>query len=254
MDYNGDVGRIHDFDEPFQFPRFAMADKKSKFLPWDKLALWIIGSLVLFLIGFSYFWSNLTLAGEEFSPELFQVRAFSYWRLPGTKLRLSATKIGVASSPCTKHILNHLKPVPTGITWQVITASQGNASDQLPPSVLTKYLYQKNPNGDSYWDDWSFHHPKQAAIIWPIVQQAAMRELYVCVPDLLRAAEAGGEDNQLNVALKRICLQAALVKQQAGMSPSADTTSSNSLGQWARDFAGDVLEDPVIQDAISTMN
>ena len=235
-----------------------MADKKSKFLNWDKLAMWIIGGLALFLVGFSYFWSNLTLAGEEFSPELFQVRAFSYWRLPGTKMRLSATKIGVSSSPCTKHILNHLKPISTGVTWQVITASQGNAKDQLAPSILTKYLYQKNPNGDSYWDDWSFHHPKQAAILWPVVQQAAMRELYVCVPDLFRAAEAGGEegiaDNRLNVALKRICLQAASVKQHAFGASSDATTSSSALSQWARDFAGDVLEDPDIQDAISTMN
>ena len=220
--------------------------------------MWIIGGLALFLVGFSYFWSNLTLAGEEFSPELFQVRAFSYWRLPGTKMRLSATKIGVSSSPCTKHILNHLKPISTGVTWQVITASQGNAKDQLAPSILTKYLYQKNPNGDSYWDDWSFHHPKQAAILWPVVQQAAMRELYVCVPDLFRAAEAGGEegiaDNRLNVALKRICLQAASVKQHAFGASSDATTSSSALSQWARDFAGDVLEDPDIQDAISTMN
>lgn len=234
-----------------------MAVKKSKFLQWDKLALWIISGFVLFLIGFSYFWSNLTLAGEEFSPELFQVRAFSYWRLPGTKMRLSATKIGVSSSPCTKHILNHLKQIPTGLTWHVITASQGNANDQLPPGILTKYLYQKNANGDSYWDDWSFHHPKQAAILWPVVQQSAMRELYVCVPDLLRTAEAGGEaeieDSQLNVALKRICLKAALLKQQAFASSSNATASSSSLGQWARDFAGDVLEDPEIQDAISTL-
>ena len=235
-----------------------MADKKSKFLPWDKLALWIISTLVLFLIGFSYFWSNLTLAGEEFSPELFQVRAFSYWRLPGTKIRLSATKIGVSSSPCTKHILNHLKPIPSGLTWQVITASQGNAKDQLPPGILTKYLYQKNPNGDSYWDDWSFRHPKRAAILWPVVQQAALKELYVCVPDLLRTAEAVGEagieDNQLNVALKRICLQAALMKQQAFASSSDVTNSASSIGQWARDFAGDVLEDPEIKDAISNLN
>jgi hypothetical protein len=235
-----------------------MADKKSKFLNWDKLAMWIIGGLVLFLIGFSYFWSNLTLAGEEFSPELFQVRAFSYWRLPGTKMRLSATKIGVSSSPCTKHILNHLKPISTGVTWQVITASQGNAKDQLAPGILTKYLYQKNPNGDSYWDDWSFHHPKQAAILWPVVQQAAMRELYVCVPDLFRTAEAGGEegiaDNPLNVALKRICLRAASMKQHTFGASSDATTSSSALSQWARDFAGDVLEDPDIQDAISTMN
>jgi len=229
-----------------------MAEKKSNLLPWDRLVLWIIGIVVLFLVGFSYFWSNLTLSGEEFSPELFQVRAFSYWRLPGSKLRLSSTNVGTSSSPCTKQILNHLKPVSSGPTWQVTTASQGTSRDQLAPVVLTKYLSQKNPNGDPYWDDWSFRHPKQAAILWPVVQQAAIMELYICMPDLLRTAEEFAEDTKLNAMLKLICLRAAALKSQLKKS-ATNESGQPSLAQWARDFAGDVMEDSDVQDAVESV-
>lgn len=229
-----------------------MAVKNSKTLPWDKLVIWGAGFVVVSLIVLSFFGSNLTLSGEEFSPELFQVRAFSYWRLPGTKLRLSSTKVGIPSSPCSKQILNHLKPNPNGPTWQAMSASQGNASDQLSPLVLTRYLSKKNLNGDLSWDDWSFHHPKEAAILWPIVQQAATLQLYLCIPDLLRTAEQFVDDRLLNIQLKLICLRAVATKQKS-LRDSSVQAGKTSLGPWASDFASDVIEDPDIQNALAAI-
>jgi hypothetical protein len=202
-----------------------------------------VGFGVLFfsiLLGCMYLLASSTVSGRDFSPELFQERSFSYWRLPGTKIRLSKTTLGPAVSPCSKHILNNLSASTQTITWQVLEAKQGQVSDSRGPSVLLSYLRAKNANGDAFWDDWSFQNPGLARKLWPIIQQVAQHELYFLVPELLREAQSSSTPSQLNKSLKLICLKAVAMEPKQS---NQATDSKVPTSEWVKSFASDIADD-----------
>jgi hypothetical protein len=79
-----------------------------------------------------------------------------------------------------------------------------------------------------------------------------MRELYFCVPELMRTAESVAGPAELNRQLKRACLEAAL-KRSAHLSESGSSSSLASTKDWATEFAGDLNEDVVIKELISKL-
>ncbi|MFY8201035.1 MAG: hypothetical protein ACOVLE_10215, partial [Pirellula staleyi] len=102
----------------------------------------------------------------------------------------------------------------------------------------------------SYWDDWSFRNPNLAAVLWPIVQQAAMLELYLCVPELMRTAESVEGQAELKKQLKRICLEAAL-KRSWESSESSSSSTPAQLKNWAIEFAADLNDELEIKELVS---
>lgn len=209
----------------------------------------VVGFVIAMIGGFYLVW-NSSLSGREFSPDLFQQRAFRYWTIPGTRVRLTATSLGTPSSPCTKSILNHLRKSTQPVEWQVLQANRGNDSEIYAPDILFDYLSFKNADGHSYWDDWSFRNPNLAAVLWPVVQQAAMLELYFCVPELMRTAESVERQAEQKKQLKRICLEAAL-KRSWESSESSSSSTPVPLRDWAIEFAGDLNDDVEIKELIS---
>ena len=217
------------------------------------------GIVIVILVGFFiamlggiYLVSNSSLSGREFSPDLFQQREFRFLTIPGTRIRLTATMLGTSSSPCTKHILNNLRKSNQPVEWQVLEANRGGITEKRGPDILVDYLNFKNADGQSYWDDWSFRNPNLAAILWPVVQQAAMRELYFCVPELMRTAESVAGPAELNRQLKRVCLEAAL-KRSSHLSESGSSSSLAPTRDWVTEFAGDLNDDVVIKELISKL-
>jgi hypothetical protein len=215
----------------------------------------VIAILVVFFIamlGGIYLVSNSSLSGREFSPDLFQHREFRFLTIPGTRIRLTATTLGTSSSPCTKHILNNLRKSNQPVEWQVLEANRGVITEKRGPDILYDYLTFKNADGHSYWDDWSFRNPNLAAVLWPVVQQAAIRDLYFCVPELMRTAESVAGPAELNRQLKRVCLEAAL-KRSSHLSESGNSSSLAPTKGWATEFAGDLNDDVVIKELISKL-
>ena len=212
----------------------------------------ILVGFFIAMLGGIYLVSNSSLSGREFSPDLFQQREFRFLTIPGTRIRLTATSLGTSSSPCTKHILNNLRKSNQPVEWQVLEANRGGTTEKRGPDILYDYLTFKNADGQNYWDEWSFRNPNLAAVLWPVVQQAAIRDLYFCVPELMRTAESVAGPAELNRQLKRVCLEAAL-KRSSHLSESGSSSSLAPVKVWATEFAGDLNDDVVIKELISKL-
>lgn len=144
----------------------------------------IVGLLFLSL----YLLVGTQITGTEFSPQTFQTRTFSYRRIPGTKIRLSATVLGTASSRVTKPVLQHLTAPTSNPRWDILQVTAGAESEQRPPSILQTLLEAPGVNSNCHWDEWSTAHPELAKVFWPIVQQQAIDSHYAILPELCEIA------------------------------------------------------------------
>ncbi|HUP81482.1 MAG TPA: hypothetical protein VM260_23225 [Pirellula sp.] len=103
-----------------------------------------------------------------------------------------------------------------------------------------------NANGANVWDDWSFRNPALAAILWPIVQEVAVKDLYFCVPDLLRNADNHLDAQNLRRTLLIICTQAAQAKLKA-LAETNETKLESELRSWALALSSEFRTDPDLQ-------
>lgn len=206
---------------------------------------WIIGliCLVLFgLVGSFFVLTSSSISGEEFCPQLFQKREFSYQRMSGTKIRISKTRLTPPVSPCSKNILTHLS-AGYQTDWHVASVQYGQVSQTLGPKILISYLQSTNADGASVWDEWSFKNPPHAAILWPIVQEAAVQQMYFCIPEILRSVDTELNTKDFKKKLQRVCTQAAQTKLKA----MAESEATNRLRKWALSLTDELSEDPEIQ-------
>jgi hypothetical protein len=218
-----------------------MADINPRKIPVRGVLIGTIVLVLFVLFGSPFFMANVWIHGEEFCPQLFQKRNFHYWRLPGTKFRISSTTLSPAVSPCSKSILQTL--VTAGATdWQVSKVGYGSVVRDLGPQILIDYLEAKDANGANIWDAWSFRNSQQAAVLWPIVQQVAIQEMYHCVPDLLRTANGELDVNRLDKNLRMACLQAVQAKRKA-LQESKNADRETELRRWVLELTDDYQED-----------
>ena len=218
-----------------------MADINPKKTPIRGVLIGTIVSVLCLLFGAPFFMANMWIHGEEFCPQLFQKRSFQYWRLPGTKLRIGRTTLSPAVSPCSKSILQTL--ASGGVSeWHVSKVGYGSVARDLGPQILIDYLDAKDANGANVWDAWSFRNSQQAAVLWPIVQQVALQEMYHCVPDLLRTANSDLDLKTLDKNLRMVCLQSAQSKLKA-LQEEKNTDGEKALRRWILELTDDYQED-----------
>jgi len=208
------------------------------------ISIGVLGLIAMF--GLPYFASSMTIYGEEFCPQLFQKREFSYWRIPGTKVRVSQTTLTPGVSPSSKDILLHL-PTNFQTDWQVATVRQGTFSKEFGPKILIDLLQSNNADGVNLWDAWSFRNPGHAALLWPLVQQIAQKEMYFCIPDLLSNSDASLDVKTFDKNLKKICLQALKIKLKT-LEATKDTANALQLRNWGKQLTSDYSDDPGMQE------
>jgi hypothetical protein len=79
---------------------------------------------------------------------------------------------------------------------------------------------------DAYWRTWSIDHPKRAKVLWPVIQQLAVRELYMLMPPLFELAQREQTAAELQSAIESRLEQdyASLVQdlRRAGRDELAD--------------------------------
>lgn len=218
-----------------------MAEINPKKVPVRGILIGTIVLILCLLFGTPIFFANMSIGGQEFCPQLFQKRDFHYWRLPGTKIRIGSTTLTPAVSPCSKFILQTLA---SGVTtdWHLATLRYGTVNRELGPKILIGYLEAKDADGANAWDAWSFKNPRQAAVLWPIVQQVAIHEMYHCVPELLRNAKSEIGVNEFDKSLRMICLEAAQAKRKA-IRESKDSDREKILCRWVLELTDDHQDD-----------
>jgi len=211
----------------------------------------LIGTVILILIAlFSIpiFFANAAIRGQEFSPHLFQNREFTYRRLPGTKIRISKTSLSPGISPCSTSVLTHLAP-GNRTDWHVAEIQQGATLQELGPKILIDYLKATDANGAQVWDAWSFRNPAHAAVLWPIVQQVAIHDLYFCVPDLFRCASHGFDITKMKRELLVICLKSARTKLLE-FTEKNDSQSISELRNWTTSLVKEVDDEPILHELL----
>lgn len=235
-----------------------MAENPRRELPFRGILILIVIVVLGLILASPFTIGSSFISGAEFCPNNFQERTFSYSRIPGTRVRISSTRLGTAGTSCTKHITNHLtNSAEFSPTWQIVDVSQGPSSQTKGPRILLSYLKLKNADGSSIWDKWSFENNEHASILWPLVQSAAYRELYWCMPEIFQLAESNPTPKKLKRNLTIICINAAIQKSrsiQKSSDPKKATSASETISElkeWIRSLATDFQNDTEINDLIS---
>jgi hypothetical protein len=194
---------------------------------WLMITLALVGLLLLGLVSFlSFAW----VSGTEICPNNFQMRNFSYVRIPFTKVRLTSTTITPGSAIAVDGVLKHLKSLNQDTVWHVARADQYR-SETFPAETLVRSLQQRNADGADYWGGWSAEHADAAAVFWPLVQQASYRELYFAIPDLLKLAEQFSTAETLELEVMRSLSTAVQTRCQAWHS-TQNQQEIQTLRQW----------------------
>ncbi|MFN7732071.1 MAG: hypothetical protein ACK5OB_09215 [Pirellula sp.] len=147
-------------------------------------------------LGLITYMSYASVQGMEFSPNTFSHRHFNYYRLPFTKARLTATTLQTTNSTASADVLKHLQTLPNTPVWHVAWATQYR-EEFFPAKVMYDSLTERNADGKDYWGAWSNANPQRAAVLWPLIQQAAYHELYFAIPDMLECAEDAPNADQM---------------------------------------------------------
>jgi hypothetical protein len=197
---------------------------------------------VIGCMGVPSFFGSMSISGSEFCPQLFQSRHFSYMRLPGTKVLLSKTTLTPAASANSKDVLQYLV-AGTQTDWQPYTVNQAGRGQELGPKVLVDHLESMDSNGSNRWNVWSAKNPSQAALLWPLVQDAAILELYFCVPEMLRRAGSDIDLTSLERELKLTFVRAAKTKLETLNQTNAAPASSLSLRTKAQSMIAQYADD-----------
>ena len=142
----------------------------------------------MLLAGFFVIRTQGHVSGVEFSPSHFQTREFSFYEIPLLHLQITPI-VRQNQTPDTATYVRQkqLIPVTTGPPdrWHLVSISRGlSGTTYADASFLVDQLRLKS-GSDSFWRQWSIDHPQQAAVLWPVIQKLADRELCMLVPALL---------------------------------------------------------------------
>jgi len=89
--------------------------------------------------------------------------------------------------------------------WHVLVGSQGTRLRRPGDAgILMKYLDAEESGDRHRWVHWSEKHDELAKILWPAVQQLALAEAYVFVPDLFDLTKTIDCDDELKQAAKKL--------------------------------------------------
>jgi hypothetical protein len=218
------------------------------------------GLIVLFLAGIVYFLGRVQ--GREFAPSHFEIRRFSFTEIP--LLRLQITPInrvsetsGLQSYLSTSSLISRPAGQPTD--WHIVELNRlGGGSTPADAKLLTDFLdtatghYPKH--SQRHWHQWSLQNPKHAAVLWPVIQKLAQRELYVLIPGVFQIADAAAP---VNVALTPVATTTPATTPPA--TTAAPTVSASGSAATAVNVAPpvpaqsvDVMRDRLQQFLISS--
>jgi hypothetical protein len=139
------------------------------------------------------------VSGIEFAPSHFQTRSFSFYEIPFLHLQITPVNRKTTTNKTARQIRTSAWiNAPRGqapSNWHIVELSRGPTRTPAIASLLVETLDLSDSSG-LFWHQWNQDHPQRAAILWPIVQRLAERELYVLIPELLQLARTlPGDDS-----------------------------------------------------------
>lgn len=172
---------------------------------WVAAALSVVG-----LLGFG---AILVMAfgmvhGDEFSPNAFDRRSFSYYQIPLLRLQFTPITRRSSTGSLEKYIAtNQLVPALADDEeplWQIATIQHGPlARSQFGPQILCTYLDIRSEKNVPLWEEWSVAHADAAKVFWPAIAEVARLQQYAMMPDLFSLANSETNAKTLQTELDR---------------------------------------------------
>ncbi|QDT08982.1 hypothetical protein K239x_09250 [Planctomycetes bacterium K23_9] len=151
----------------------------------------VFSTLGLSLLIFFVVYTQGHVTGREFSPSHFKSRSFTFYEIPLlhiqiTPIRRKSAALAAASYVRQSALINAPKGEPDD--WHLVHLSRGLSGATPADAQLLVDQLEMYGDKDTFWRKWSIDHPKHAAVVWPIVQRLATRELYVLIPMVMELA------------------------------------------------------------------
>lgn len=175
---------------------------------WLPIVGWsLLGALGLTLAVFIATISFGAVHGTEFCPQTFERRSYSYYELPVLGIQVTGERLEDLTGDTEKTIASKgYISTPKGgkQDWHVLFGSRGTRQRRPGDAgILMQYLDATDVGSNLRWEEWTEKHDEQAKILWPALQQLALAELYVFVPDLFEAAKRLSDPAELKAAIDK---------------------------------------------------
>jgi hypothetical protein len=167
----------------------------------------LAGGLFIVLVGTLLYGH---VSGEEFAPDTFERRMYSYFELPVLRIQVTPVRRTV-SRPRLEQTLVDRKYVTINRPprrWDfIISYRLGEKWREGDAHILCQYLDARGGESESHWLQWTNNHPAIAKIFWPEIAKLAYQDLYLFAPELFELAAEQTEpqafQGDLNRALAR---------------------------------------------------
>jgi hypothetical protein len=181
---------------------------RSKARPWFPIVGWtIVGLLGVTLLVFVATVLFGAVHGVEFCPQTFERRSYSYYELPIVRVQVTGERHEDLTGPTEKFVTSekYITPGSAKKGWHVLVGSQGTRLRRPGDAgILMKYLDAAESGDRRRWVHWSENHGALAKILWPAVQQLALNEAYVFVPDLFDLTKTIDCDEEFQQAVQKL--------------------------------------------------
>ena len=161
-----------------------MANKKSYNRWWLILTIALASIPLLLFFGFGGW-----VAGEEFSPDDFSRRRFSYNVMPLFGITLRSVRYSdstpVFEQSLDEDLIGKARPIKK---WHLISDYQFSLdywftssapSPDFDAGLLCGVLDIKDENNESIWINWNQDHPDLAKELWPIAADMALSLIHI---------------------------------------------------------------------------
>ena len=165
----------------------------------------------MLLVVFAIAWGTGNRSGEEFSPDDFSRRRYTYNKDPIFGFVFSGIKYTSSSPQIDKQLVidGFVKPTNgKNKTWMLLRDSRSVLTNNRLPQdcdarFLTKYLDKTNEDYDNFWMVWNAEYPKTAKVFWPVIAKMAREDMYIKIPDVMDFAMSWKLEKEDPVAFKR---------------------------------------------------
>jgi hypothetical protein len=186
---------------------------------WVAIAGWsvlgILGVVLLVSVATYLFGA---VHGTEFCPQTFERRSYSYYELPIVRVQITGEKHDDLTGATELHVTSQKLIAPLTAAkkdWHVLVGSRGTRVRRPGDAgILMQYLDAMEGGNYHRWVRWSEEHDQLAKVFWPGVQQFALRELYVFMPDLFDLTKTVSDPVALKQAIDTLLAQKLLLLAQ----------------------------------------
>ena len=171
----------------------------------SRICFWLLAVLLLFVVVAYATLFFGSVRGEEFSPQTFRRRGFSYLEFPLIRLQITPVSHADETGDLEKYLVAQklLPKSKAGDTnWDLVYAAQGTtAAAHGDARILCRYLDTVDDANDLAWLKWSKDHGEMAKLLWPVIAKLARADLYSFIPDVFVVARSAADADALQQAI-----------------------------------------------------